>query len=136
MARGTRADATRHARPRGRAARAHVSRRWRTGPGHTAGGHADARVGRHMADGWLVKGPWVSGPWLEYWGSNAIALNRPPILPRYVLLFPPCGTKVPRSLTFAGHVAAPRTLDLQVSTEKRRYDGLEVHSIANHNTCV
>ena len=31
MARGTRADATRHARPHGRAARGHVRRRWRTG---------------------------------------------------------------------------------------------------------
>ena len=41
--------------------------------------HADARVGCHMADGWQVKGPQVSGPWLEYWGDNAIALNRPPI---------------------------------------------------------
>ena len=29
--------------------------------------------------GWRVKGPRVSGPWLEYWGGNPIALNSPPI---------------------------------------------------------
>ena len=27
--------------------------------------------------GWQVKGPRVSGPWLEYCGGNTIALNRP-----------------------------------------------------------
>ena len=43
MARGTRTDATRHARPRGKAARAHVRRKWRTGRGHVAGGHAGPR---------------------------------------------------------------------------------------------
>ena len=43
MARGTRADATRHARPRGRAAQAHVRRRWRTWRGHVAGGHVGQR---------------------------------------------------------------------------------------------
>ena len=31
VARGTNADVTRHARPHGRAARAHAARRWRTG---------------------------------------------------------------------------------------------------------
>ena len=44
MVRGTRVDATRHARPRGRAARTHIARRWR---GRVAGAtrvHADARV--------------------------------------------------------------------------------------------
>ena len=25
--------------------------------------HADVCQGRHMAGGWQVKGPWVSGPW-------------------------------------------------------------------------
>ena len=66
---GTHADATRHARSRGRATRAHVRRMWRTGCGHVAGGHACPRVsmrtpvwgatwqgGRHM------EGPRVSGP--------------------------------------------------------------------------
>ena len=33
--------------------------------------HADARVGRHMAMGWQMEGPWVSGPWLGDWGGNA-----------------------------------------------------------------
>ena len=60
----------------------------RTWPTRGAGGadmwqeatrvHADAREGRHVAEwGWHVKGPRVSGPWLEYWGGNTIALNRP-----------------------------------------------------------
>ena len=82
VASGTHADATRHARPRGRAARAHVRHRWRTGRGHVVGGHEGPRGrpgGTTWQRGWQVKGPWVSGPWLEYWGGNAIALNRPPI---------------------------------------------------------
>ena len=52
MPRGTRADVTQHARPCGRAARAHAARRWR---GHVAGAmrvQANARVaprGRGLA---------------------------------------------------------------------------------------
>ena len=60
VARGTRADATRHARPRGRVVRARVRRRWRTGRGHVAGGHmvhADAREGRHVVGGSASEGP-------------------------------------------------------------------------------
>ena len=37
--------------------------------------------------GWRVKGPRVSGPWLEYWGGNAIALNRPLFMCRFLFLF-------------------------------------------------
>ena len=47
VARGTRADATRHARPYGRAARAHARLKWR---GHVAWAtrvHTDARVVPH-----------------------------------------------------------------------------------------
>ena len=47
-------DATWHARPHGRAARAHVRRRWRTGRGQVAGGHTvhvDACEGGHVAGG-------------------------------------------------------------------------------------
>ena len=59
MARGTRADATRHARPRGRAARgpreAQVARtRGRRPRGRV---HADAREGRHVAGGLVGEGP-------------------------------------------------------------------------------
>ena len=39
VANGTRTDATWHARPRGRATRAHVRRRCRTRRGHVAQGH-------------------------------------------------------------------------------------------------
>ena len=48
VARGTRADATLHARPRRKAARAYVRHRWRTGRRHVAWAtrvHADAWVG-------------------------------------------------------------------------------------------
>ena len=66
MARETRADATRYARPRGKAAQAHVRHRWRTGRGHVAGGHtvhANAREGATWQGGRQVKGPRVSGHW-------------------------------------------------------------------------
>ena len=51
VARGTCADATRHARPRGRAARAHTGPRWR---GHMAGAtrvHAGAWGGATWQSG-------------------------------------------------------------------------------------
>ena len=64
VAHRTRTDATRHARPRGKAYELHAAQRWRTGG---AGGadtrheatrvHADAREGRHMARGLACEGP-------------------------------------------------------------------------------
>ena len=57
VARGTRADATRHARPRGRAARAYARPRWR---GHVAGAtrvHADSRVAPRGRVGLAFGGP-------------------------------------------------------------------------------
>ena len=60
VARGTHADATRNARPPGRAVQARVRRRWRIGRGHVAGDHtvhADARKGRHVAGGSASEGP-------------------------------------------------------------------------------
>ena len=59
VARGTRADATRHAGPHGRAARAHVRHRWRTGRRHVAWAtrvHADARERHHVARGLASEG--------------------------------------------------------------------------------
>ena len=50
VAHGTRMDATRHERPRGRAARAQARRRWR---GHVAW----APRWRHMAGGLAGEGP-------------------------------------------------------------------------------
>ena len=61
----TRADATLHARPRGRAARAHVRHRWCTGRKQVAGGHAGPRErpsGAMWQKGWQVKGQRVIGP--------------------------------------------------------------------------
>ena len=59
MARGTRADATRHARPHGRAARAFCEaqvahRAWIRGGATRV--HADARVGRHVVRGGSANG--------------------------------------------------------------------------------
>ena len=58
VVRGTHADATRHARPRGRATRRSGGARWR---GHIARAtlvHADAREGRHVAsEGLTCEGP-------------------------------------------------------------------------------
>ena len=48
---------------------------WRSGPARMRHG-VEATW---QSGGWRVKGPRVSGPWLEYWGGNAIALNRPPV---------------------------------------------------------
>ena len=77
-----------------------------------AGGHTDAREGRHVArGGWRVKGPWVSGPWLEYWGCNAKALPRSTFYTRFSPLFLPCGTMFPRKSLLAGDVAAPWASD-------------------------
>ena len=60
VARGTRVDAIRYSRPRGRAVRARVRRKWRTGHGHVAEFHtvhADAREGCHVVGGSASKGP-------------------------------------------------------------------------------
>ena len=57
VVRGTRADATRHARPCGRAARAHAGPRWR---GHVAGAtrvHTDARAAPRGRVGLAFGGP-------------------------------------------------------------------------------
>ena len=79
MARGTRADAKWHARPRGRATRAHAgslggpSGRERVARATRV--HANARGGATWQEGgWHLKGPRVSGPWLRVWGSNANVL--------------------------------------------------------------
>ena len=51
---------------------------------------------RHMASGgWHVKGLWVSGPWLDSWGGNANALDRPTFYTHQLLSFSPCGTMFP-----------------------------------------
>ena len=52
-------------------------------------------MGRHVAGGWQLEGPRVSGPWLEYWGGNAIALNRPTLYTDGALFFLPCVTMFP-----------------------------------------
>ena len=59
------------------------------------GGHASPRGcpgGATWQGGWQVKGPRVSGPWLEYWGGNANALLHSTFYTRLFLYFPPCET--------------------------------------------
>ena len=91
MAHGTRADTTRHARQRGRAAcglrEAQVARGWR---GHVVGGHMSPRErlgGVMWQGGWQVKGQPVSGPRLEYWGGNAMRYRTPPFLHAFSSFF-------------------------------------------------
>ena len=103
VARGTRVDAMQHAVPHGRAVRAHVRHRWRTGRGHVAWDmrvHADARVAPRGRWGWQVKGPRVSGHWLEVWGGNANAFSRPTFYTSLLPNFLPCGTMSLRKITF------------------------------------
>ena len=61
VARKTRTDATRHARPRGIACKAHVALAGGAGGTDTwqeaTRVHADARVGRHVAGGLVCDGP-------------------------------------------------------------------------------
>ena len=42
-----------------------------------------------------MKGPRVSGPWLEYWGGNTIVLNRPTLYTDGFPFLSPCGTMFP-----------------------------------------
>ena len=111
MARGTRADVTRHAMPHGRAALAHAECRWRTGGADTwQGPHESTQTPGwcHVAGGWRVKGHGLVGP-----GQSIVVVKQM----RYTLLpfiltrshfFLPCGTKFPRVLVFVGQVAASR----------------------------
>ena len=63
--------------------------------------HVGARVGRHVAagGGWHVEGPRVSGPWLDFWGGNAICVNRPLIYRSGNFFHLPCGTMFPHGLS-------------------------------------
>ena len=74
--------------------------------------HVGARVGRHVAaGGWHMEGPRVSGPWLDFWGGNAICVSRPLIYRSEECFFLPCGTMSHTGLSFAGHVDAQGMLD-------------------------
>ena len=42
-----------------------------------------------------MKGPRVSGPWLEYWGGNTNELFRPRLYTHLFPPFSPCGTMFP-----------------------------------------
>ena len=115
MACGTSADATQHARPRGRAARAHAELRWRNVAWTLGRGHASPR-GRPSGamwheGGWHLEGPQVSGPKLVVWGGNANALNRPFFYSCHFPLFLRCGTMFPRGFFSARHVAPQWTSD-------------------------
>ena len=92
MARGTRANATWYARPRGSATRTQVQR-W---PERVARPCESTQTpGWHHVvvwGGWQVKAPQVSGPWLDSWGTNARALFRPTLYTWVLWIFSPCGT--------------------------------------------
>ena len=97
MARGTCVDATRHARPRGRAAQAHAAHKWCTGGAVAWQGYTSPRgrpSGTTWRDGWQVKGPRVSRHLLDSWGGNANALRRPRLYTCDFPIFLPCGTMI------------------------------------------
>ena len=79
---------------------AHARRRWR---GHVARGHTGPHWSTRTAvraatwqGGWRVKGPRVSGPWLECWGGNAKALPHYTLSTRDFRLFNLCETMFPQ----------------------------------------
>ena len=80
---------------------------------HSLHGRPD---GATWKEGSQVKGPRVSGPWLEYWGDNANALLLPSLYTRQSSPFLPCGTKFLGSFKGAGHVVARWALDVIAST--------------------
>ena len=83
-------------RPRGRAAHRPREAQVAETRGRRPRGSTRTPVrGATWRGGWRVKGPWVSGPWLEFWGGNAIALNRPTLYTHGFPFFLPCGTMFP-----------------------------------------
>ena len=95
--------------------------------------HVDAREGRHVLEwGWRVKRPRVSGPWLEYWGGNATALNRPPIQLWFSLLFLLCGTMFLR-IFFCRQCGGTAGIG---SDRKTSIAWTRVHAIVNQSTCA
>ena len=85
-------------------------------------GHASPRKrpsGATWQGGWQVKGPRVSGPCLEVWGSNANAFSRPTF---YTNLFPnflPCGTMSLRKISFAGCKVTSESSDRIAESQSR-----------------
>ena len=122
--RGTRTDATWHARPRGSAARPHT-RRWL---GHVARPRESTRT-----PGWRHAAVWEACEWWAH-GSvgpcNSIGAvtQRRYFAPSFILVYPFIFLRVglcPLNLKFAGHVDASRALDVSASNEARRPCGLE-----------
>ena len=67
-----------------------------------------------------MKGPRVSGPWLEVWGGNANALPHANSYTHIFFSFIPCGTMSPRKLTFAGSQDVDR-VDLSPHDHQSRH---------------
>ena len=98
------------------------------GRGH-ASPHGRPGGATWRCEGWQVKGPRVSGLWLEVWGGNANVLCRPSFYTHMFSLFLSCGTMFPQNSLFAGHVAERGALDMIASNVARRCGGLGVHWI-------
>ena len=58
-----------------------------------------------------MEGPRVSGPWLVFWGGNALGVYRPLIYSGEILFCLPCGTMFPHGSYLAGDVATRRASD-------------------------
>ena len=83
---------------------------------------------------WRAHG--YSGPWLVFWGSNAIGVYRPLIYRGENILLLPCGTMFPHGLTSARHVAAWRASDPAGSDRGASIVWTGVHAITRSNTCL
>ena len=75
--------------------------------------------------GWQVMGPWVSGPRLDSWGSNANGLFCPTFYTYHFPPFSPCGTMFPLNFSFAGDLTALHTLDAIELIKARQSRGPE-----------
>ena len=82
-------------RPRGRTRVAHAGRAYGADvwPGATR-----TPVRGATWRGGLVSG--TRGPWLVFWGGNALGVNRPLIYRGKILFFLPCGTMFPHGFFF------------------------------------
>ena len=94
--------------------------------------HVGARVGRHVAaGGWHMEGPRVSGPWLDFWGGNALCVNRPLIYRSENLFFLPCGTMFHTDLN-PGSVAAH---DWPARRRRAKWQGGHVGARVGRHVC-
>ena len=129
MRRGTQGHVAELRKPTWHASDAQVART--RGRGHASPRGRPGGTTWHEG-GWQVKGPWVIEPWLDSWGGNAIALNRPAFYTHCFLSFSPCGTMFLFYFEISGYVAASRALDPIASCIAHRSCGPQSTESSSH----